>query len=106
MQCCIRPVIFIFIDETSIMKKFPLSVAGLLAVMFNVGGLAVYAANGPISEPYRYGMNLDIKQVLSFHEEPSVSCQVVKARMDYLDSSGQLRSLEYQKLSETCGNYG
>ncbi|MCY1464902.1 hypothetical protein D9M71_829820 [compost metagenome] len=51
-------------------------------------------------------MQLDIKKVVSVHEESSVLCQVVDARMDYLDSNGRLHSLEYRKHAEACSNEG
>ena len=86
------------------MKILSLSAACLLAATFNFTSLAAQAGESVTPEPYRYGMQLDISKVVAVHEESSVLCQVVDARMDYLDSSGQLRSLEYRKHAEACGN--
>ncbi|MDH4563952.1 DUF2790 domain-containing protein [Pseudomonas sp. BN411] len=85
------------------MKTLSLS-ACLLAATFSFASLAAQAAGNVTPEPYRYGMHLDINKVVSIHEEPSVLCQVVDARMDYLDSSGQQHSLAYRKLADACGN--
>jgi len=53
-------------------------------------------------QTYTYGSHLDIKKVLSLSEAPSLTCDVVDARMTYLDSQGQTQVLEYSKLAETC----
>ncbi|ARS49280.1 DUF2790 domain-containing protein [Ectopseudomonas hydrolytica] len=74
----------------------------LLAAAFSLGGLAVQAAESVPVEQYHYGMQLDVRKVLALHEESSSGCRVVSARMDYLDSMGHKRSLEYRKLSSTC----
>ncbi|KFJ92874.1 hypothetical protein JF55_05375 [Pseudomonas sp. 1-7] len=74
----------------------------LLAAVFSFGSLAVHAADSIPVERYHYDMQLDVQKVLSLHEEPSSGCQVVNARMDYLDSMDQKRSLEYRKLSSSC----
>ncbi|MDF3933714.1 DUF2790 domain-containing protein [Pseudomonas citronellolis] len=68
--------------------------------------LASFAASAP--EPvqqYHYGQHLDVKKVLALHEDPG-TCQVVQARMDYLDSAGQPHSLAYQKFSSDCNEGG
>jgi hypothetical protein len=88
------------------MKILSLSAACLLATTFNFASPVAQAADGVAPERYHYGMQIDISQVVSVHEEPSVLCQVVDARMDYLDSSGQLRSLAYRKFADTCGSEG
>lgn len=86
------------------MKILSLSAACLLATTLNFASSAVHAAEGVTPEPYRYGMHLDIRKVVALHEEASVLCQVVDAHMEYLDSNGQLRSLAYRKLADTCAN--
>ncbi|MCY1305180.1 hypothetical protein D9M68_825340 [compost metagenome] len=88
------------------MKLMSLGAACLLAATFNLVSLAVQAAESSTPERYHYGMQLDIKKVVSVHEESSVLCQVVDARMDYLDSNGRLHSLEYRKHAEACSNEG
>ena len=86
------------------MKFASLSTALLLAAAFNFTSLAAQAADHVTPEPYRYGMHLDVKKVVGIHEEPSVLCQVVDARMDYLDSKGHLHSLAYRKHADACSN--
>ncbi|WP_271412153.1 DUF2790 domain-containing protein [Pseudomonas sp. Q1-7] len=86
------------------MKFMSLGAACLLAATFNVVSAVAHAAESAPPERYHYGMHLDVKKVIAVHEEPSVLCQVVDARMDYLDSSGQLRSLEYRKHADVCSN--
>lgn len=76
--------------------------AYLLAAVFSFGSLAVQAAESIPVERYRYGTQLDVQKLLATHEESSRWCQVVDARMDYLDSQGQKRSLGYRKLSSAC----
>ncbi len=86
------------------MKLATLGTAFLLAATFNVISSTAQAADGVKPEPYRYGTHLDINKVVSLREAPSVLCQVVDARMDYLDSKGKLHSLEYRKHANACGN--
>lgn len=86
------------------MKLAALGTACLLAVAFNLTSQAVQAAEHPMPEAYHYGMKLDIDKVVSLEETPSPLCEVVDARMDYLDSRGQPHSLEYRKHSSACGN--
>lgn len=81
------------------MKKRFLT-AGLLAL---IAPLASFAAP---AEQYHYGQKLDVKQVLSIHEDASNSCGVVNARMDYLDSHGNPHSLAYQKFASDCADGG
>lgn len=93
-----------FLVVRNVMKILSLSAASLLATTVNFASPTVQAAESVTPEPYHYGMRLDIGKVVTLHEEPSTHCQVVDARMDYLDSNGQLRSLAYRKLADTCTN--
>ncbi|KAF1057121.1 MAG: hypothetical protein GAK45_02552 [Pseudomonas citronellolis] len=73
--------------------------------------LAAFAATdsvpaGTALEQYHYGQKLDVKKVLALHEDTGGDCQVVQARMDYLDSMGQPHSLAYQKFSSICNENG
>ena len=74
----------------------------------NQQAMARYAANqgkpAPEVQAYRYGMKLDIARVVSV-TPPVRSCKVVPSRMTYEDSSGQLKTLEYQVLG-LCRNNG
>lgn len=84
------------------MKFITCGAAYVLAAVFSFGSLVVQAAESIPVERYRYDMQLDVQKVLSTHEESSSRCQVVDARMDYLDSQGQKRSLAYRRLSSSC----
>ncbi|WP_434458256.1 DUF2790 domain-containing protein [Stutzerimonas urumqiensis] len=51
---------------------------------------------------YRYGMDLDIAEVLSTHIPNSTRCEVVEAKMTYRDSEGAVEILRYRTLSSAC----
>ncbi|USW95393.1 DUF2790 domain-containing protein [Pseudomonas proteolytica] len=74
----------------------------------NQEAMARYAAEQgkpvPEVQAYRYGMKLDIARVVSV-TPPVRTCKVVPSRMTYEDSSGQLKTLEYQVLG-LCRNNG
>lgn len=55
---------------------------------------------------YHYGMPLDVAKVVNLSEPESMLCEVVKARMVYKDSAGQVRSLDYLKLAQACNHGG
>lgn len=52
---------------------------------------------------YRYGMNLDIKKVISI-EGDYEACEVVPMHMLYEDSHGQRHRLEYLVMGTGCTN--
>lgn len=86
------------------MKLTSLGTACLLAATLNLASTAAQAAEHVAPERYHYGMHLDVKRVVAVHEAPSELCQVVDARMDYLDSNGQLHSVAYRKHADACSN--
>ncbi|NBA98634.1 DUF2790 domain-containing protein [Pseudomonas sp. R5(2019)] len=55
---------------------------------------------------YEYGMKLDIAKVVEMKAPDPMTCEVVQAQMTYLDSGGQLRTLNYLKLSDYCSREG
>ncbi|AVR66215.1 MULTISPECIES: DUF2790 domain-containing protein [Pseudomonas aeruginosa group] len=57
-------------------------------------------------ESYHYGMPLDVRKVVATQEQASTTCEIVDARMDYLDSSGKLHSLAYRKYASACSQGG
>ena len=88
----------------------------LLAVMtpLVVGGLAHAAQDQAMQgaqgdspqipvETYRYGMKLDIARVLS-DSDTSQECGVVPSIMQYEDSSGTRRALEYRIYGRGCAD--
>jgi hypothetical protein len=84
------------------MKSIPHVAAVALAFILPLASLSVHAAETVTVERYHYGMQLDVQKVLALHEAPAQSCQVVDARMDYLDSQGRERSLAYVKHAKAC----
>ncbi|SEM38016.1 Protein of unknown function [Pseudomonas sp. ok272] len=58
--------------------------------------------NVPVEE-YTYSLHLDIAKVISMSEVPSV-CEVVPARMEYEDSTGQRHILRYSVMGNGCSN--
>ncbi|MDE1168991.1 MAG: DUF2790 domain-containing protein [Pseudomonas sp.] len=61
------------------------------------------AAQSTPVEYYNYSQHLDIAKVVSMTEIPNV-CEVVPARMTYLDSTGQKHILEYKVMGNGCSN--
>ncbi|MNF38474.1 hypothetical protein D3C85_986240 [compost metagenome] len=53
-------------------------------------------------QPYRYGNQLDVEQVLRIDTPASPRCELVTAVMTYRDSSDSLRKLSYLTTSEAC----
>ena len=74
----------------------------VLACVRPFSSFGLQAAESIPAERYHYGMQLDVQKVLALHEDPAQSCQVVDARMDYLDSQGRERSLAYVKHAKAC----
>ena len=74
----------------------------------NEKAMADYAAKkgkpAPEVQAYRYGMKLDIAEVVNV-TAPIRSCNTVPSRMTYEDSSGKLNTLEYQVMG-VCRNNG
>lgn len=74
---------------------------GMMTAAFISCGVGAQTA--PVE--YEYGMKLDIAKVISLTEPDQQICEVVKAQMTYLDSSGQQRELIYRKLASVCSYY-
>jgi hypothetical protein len=52
---------------------------------------------------YHYGMPLHIGKVISLTEPTTMDCEVVTAKMKYIDDqSGKPAELAYRKLSDAC----
>lgn len=60
------------------------------------------AAETP-AEPYEYGKDLDIAKVVSIEDpqDPFI-CEVITAKMTYIDSAGETKAVSYRKLSTAC----
>ncbi|WP_085580020.1 MULTISPECIES: DUF2790 domain-containing protein [unclassified Pseudomonas] len=78
------------------MQKIPL----LLALL---AGLAAQAQADEEAVAYRYGMALDIAQVVSVTPVADI-CGVVPVEMTYLDSHGDKHILQYSEFGTGCSN--
>ncbi|GAB3387792.1 DUF2790 domain-containing protein [Azotobacter armeniacus] len=60
------------------------------------------AAEPPVQQ-YRYGLPLDIAKVISI-EAPYAPyvCEIIDAKMTYLNSAGETKVVAYRKLSAGC----
>lgn len=59
----------------------------------------------PQVEPYTYGTKLDIVKVISIEEpQERLLCEVVTAKMTYLDSANRRRALSYLKMATGCSD--
>lgn len=91
------------------MKQIIHGAACAMAAVLTLSSLALQAAEPTPAERYHYGMQLDVQKVLAMSEaEPHASsqpCEVVAARMDYLDSAGKARSVTYLKHSSACQDH-
>ncbi|MEB0041967.1 MULTISPECIES: DUF2790 domain-containing protein [unclassified Pseudomonas] len=61
---------------------------------------ATASSNLPV-EQYTYASHLDVAKVISM-SPASDACQVVPARMDYLDSAGKEHVVEYRAMGNGC----
>lgn len=65
-------------------------------------GMAAFGALADASVPvqtYHYGQHLDVQKVLAIQDHNADACGVVTAKMDYLDSKGMPRSVQYQSYA-------
>ena len=51
-----------------------------------------------------YGMPLDVARVISIDEPNSLTCETIQAKMTYVDSQGEEKSVTYLKESSACAN--
>lgn len=52
---------------------------------------------------YHYGMPLHVGKVIALSEPTTLDCEVIIAKMTYIDSqSGQPAEIAYRKLSDAC----
>ncbi|TBW02168.1 DUF2790 domain-containing protein [Azotobacter chroococcum] len=72
-----------------------------LVLPFCCAASLAQAAEPPVQ--YHYGLPLDIAKVISIDApyDPYV-CEIIDARMTYLDSAGETRVVTYRKLSAGC----
>jgi hypothetical protein len=78
-----------------------LSIAGLLAIIA-LSGSPLFAQEQADPPDYEYGMPLDIAQVVRIDEPRSRVCEVVRAKMTYVNTQGETQHISYLKLAEAC----
>ncbi|WP_422777772.1 DUF2790 domain-containing protein [Pseudomonas mediterranea] len=83
------------------MNTSALLAAASLLGLAGITGLA-QADNTSQPTPYRYGMPLEIKKVLSLTEPSTPYCEVITAQMVYVDKMGETRDVSYRKLADAC----
>ncbi|MBT8769383.1 DUF2790 domain-containing protein [Metapseudomonas boanensis] len=84
------------------MKCSILTGASLFLAAFASSG--VIAAEATQAVGYEYGMPLDVARVISIDEPNPLSCETVQAKMTYVDSKGEQKSVTYLKQSSACAN--
>lgn len=75
---------------------------GLLLALLASG--SVFAAKSADAVPYSYGMPLDIARVISIDEPHPLTCETIQAKMTYVDTTGEKKSVTYLKQSSACAN--
>ncbi|MEK0364387.1 DUF2790 domain-containing protein [Pseudomonas sp. CBC3] len=72
-----------------------------------IAGLSVFtqlAIAAPQPAPYQYGDKLDIAEIISM-EVPNGGCEVVEAKMTYLDSKGETQVMSYLRQGADCNDH-
>ncbi|WP_065260979.1 DUF2790 domain-containing protein [Pseudomonas bananamidigenes] len=75
----------------------------ILLTLVLLAGLAAQAQADEEVGAYRYGMQLDIAQVVSITPVADI-CGVVPVEMTYLDSHGAKHVLQYSEFGTGCSN--
>lgn len=81
-------------------KKLDKSVSSMLVslgLLFSYGALA---EGSPAA--YKYGDKLDVSKVISIAVEHGRACKPVDHVMKYVDSSGEIKTIQYRALSAPC----
>ncbi|MCL6702013.1 DUF2790 domain-containing protein [Pseudomonas sp. T1.Ur] len=77
------------------------SVASLLAVI-TLSGSPLFAKEQTQVPAYEYGMPLDIAQAIRIEAPEPPVCEVVEAKMTYVDTQGEIRHVSILQLAEAC----
>jgi hypothetical protein len=76
-----------------------------------LNSVAIFASVSAVAKPmeqpvetqrYEYGMHLDIEKVLKTEVANTPVCEVVDAKMTYLNSKGDIEVLTYTTQSSAC----
>jgi len=77
------------------------SIVGLLAVV-PLGSPSLFAKEQTQAPAYEYGMPLDIAKVVRIEVPASRTCEVVHARMTYVNTQGSTEQVSFLQLTEAC----
>ncbi|WP_455926275.1 DUF2790 domain-containing protein [Pseudomonas putida] len=80
-----------------------LFIAALVSFSAVAGAATLPAAQNNSVQEYSYGTHLDIAKVVSMTNIPDV-CEVVPAKMTYLDHQGERHTIEYRVMGNGCEN--
>ncbi|MFL7960692.1 Protein of unknown function [Pseudomonas sp. NFIX10] len=78
-----------------------LSIAVLLVVIA-LSGSPLLAKEQTQVPAYEYGMPLDIAKVIRIEAPTPPMCEVVQAKMTYLNTQGAKKHLSFLQLAEAC----
>jgi hypothetical protein len=78
--------------------------AVLLALFLTPSTSFAEASNKIPTSDYTYGAKLDIARIVSMEEPDTRTCEVVEAKMTYVNSQGIVNAVTYKKLSEVCAS--
>ena len=77
------------------------SIASLLAFI-TLSGLPLFAEEKADVPAYEYGMPLDIARVIHIEAATSPVCEVVQAKMTYLNTQGVKKRVSFLQLAQAC----
>ncbi|MDO7896906.1 DUF2790 domain-containing protein [Pseudomonas citrulli] len=80
-----------------------LSIASLLAVI-TLSGSSLFAKEQVQPPAYEYGMPLDVARAIRIEAPQSSVCEVVPAKMTYVDKHGEIRQVSFLQLADACAN--
>ncbi|MBC3372830.1 DUF2790 domain-containing protein [Pseudomonas sp. SWRI92] len=78
-----------------------LSIVSLLAVI-SLSGSPLFAKEQAQPPAYEYGMPLDVAQAIRIEAPQSPVCEVVPAKMTYVDTHGEIRQVSFLQLADAC----
>ncbi|MCE0463284.1 MULTISPECIES: DUF2790 domain-containing protein [Pseudomonas] len=77
------------------------STASLLAVIA-LSNPSLFAKEQTQDPAYEYGMPLDIARVIRIEAPAPQTCEVVRAKMTYVNTQGVIERVSFLQLAEAC----
>lgn len=87
------------------MNMHNLSIVSMMAVAV-LGSSPLLAEESTETRPYVYGMRLDIAKVLRIDEPQPLKCELIRAKMTYVNTKGVTEAISFLKLAEVCLSNG